>query len=144
MKISKQEVIINHSAKSIYEIVLDIEKYPEFIPWCSAARIRSKTKKNIIADLLVHYKYFQKTFTSNVTFDSNNLIIDVIYIEGPLKNLKNQWKFEKIEDKKTRVHFKIKFEFNNLIYQKISELFFDLIENKMIHSFSKRADEMLN
>ena len=144
MKISKQEVIINHPAKSIYEIVLDIEKYPEFIPWCSAVRIRSKTKKNIIADLLVNYKYFQKTFTSDVRFDSNNLIINIIYIEGPLKNLQNQWKFEKVEDKKTKVHFKIKFKFKNVIYQKITELFFDLIENKMIQSFKKRADEILN
>ena len=144
MKISKQEVIINHSAKSIYDIVLDIEKYPEFIPWCSAVQIRTKTKKNIIADLLVNYKYFQKTFTSDVRFDSNNLIIDVLYIEGPLKNLQNQWKFEKVEDKKTKVHFKIKFEFNNALYQNISEIFFDLIENKMINSFKKRADKILN
>ena len=144
MKTSKQEVIINHSAKSIYDIVLDIEKYPEFIPWCSAVQIRTKTKKNIIADLLVNYKYFQKTFTSDVRFDSNNLIIDVIYIEGPLKNLQNQWKFEKVEDKKTKVHFKIKFKFKNVIYQKITELFFDFIENKMIQSFKKRADEILN
>ena len=144
MKTSKQEVIINHSAKSIYEIVLDIEKYPEFIPWCSSVIICKKTKKNIIADLLVNYKFFQKTFTSDVRFDSNNLIINVIYIKGPLKNLRNQWRFEKVESNKTKVHFIIKFEFNNIIYQKITELFFDLIENKMIHSFKKRADAILN
>ena len=144
MKISKQEVIINHSAKSLYDIVLDIEKYPEFIPWCSAVRIRSKTKKNIIGDLLINYKYFKKTFTSDVRFDSNNLIINVIYIKGPLKDLQNQWKFERIQDKKTKVYFTIKFEFNNLVYQKISEFFFDLIKNRMIYSFKKRADEILN
>ena len=118
MKISKQEVIINHSAKKLYDIVLDIEKYPEFIPWCSSVRIRSKTKKNIIGDLLVNYKYFNKTFTSDVRFDSDNLIINVIYINGPLKNLHNEWKFEKIQDKKTKVYFTIKFEFNNFVYQK--------------------------
>ena len=144
MKASKQEVIINHPAKSIYEIVLDIEKYPEFIPWCSAVLIRSKTKKNIIADLIVQYNFFQKTFTSDVRFDSNNLIIDVIYIEGPLKNLHNHWKFEKINDKMTKVLFEIKFEFNSIIYQKITEFFFDLIKNKMIFSFKKRADKILN
>ena len=80
MKISKQEVIINHSAKSLYKIVLDIEKYPEFIPWCSAVRILSKTKKNIVGDLLVKYKFYQKKFTSDVRFNSNNLIIDVFFI----------------------------------------------------------------
>ena len=144
MKTSKQEVIIHHSAKNLYEIVLDIEKYPEFIPWCSAVLIRSKTKKNIIADLIVQYNFFQKTFTSDVRFDSNNLIIDVIYIEGPLKNLHNQWKFEKINDKMTKVLFEIKFEFKSIIYQKITEFFFDLIKNKMILSFKKRADKILN
>ena len=144
MKTSKQEVIINHSAKSIYEIVLDIEKYPEFIPWCSDVQIHSKTKKNIIADLLVKYKFFQINFTSDVRFDSNKLVINVIYIKGPLKNLQNQWKFVKIEDNKTNVLFKIKFEFKNFIYQKMTEVFFELIENKMIHSFKKRADDILN
>ena len=144
MKTSKQEVIINHSAKSIYEIVLDIEKYPEFIPWCSDVQIHSKTKKNIIADLLVKYKFFKINFTSDVRFDSNKLVINVIYIKGPLKNLQNQWKFVKIEDNKTNVLFTIKFEFKNFIYQKMTEVFFDLIENKMIHSFKKRADDILN
>ena len=144
MKTSKQEVIINHSAKSIYKIVLDIEKYPEFIPWCSDVQIHSKTKKNIIADLLVKYKFLQINFTSDVRFDSNKLVINVIYIKGPLKNLQNQWKFVKIEDNKTNVLFKIKFEFKNFIYQKMTEVFFDLIENKMIHSFKKRADDILN
>ena len=99
MKSSKQEVLINHSAKKLYDIVLDIEKYPEFIPWCSTVKIRSKDYDNIIADLLVKYKFFQKTFTSNVKFNSNKLIIDVNYIEGPLKNLQTHWKFEKIGKK---------------------------------------------
>ena len=144
MKTSKKEVIINHSAKKLYDIVLDIEKYPEFIPWCSEVRIISKTNKKIISDLLIKYKYFKKTFTSDVRFDPNSLIINVNYIEGPLKNLQNQWRFEIMQDKKTRVHFLIKFEFNNFIYQKISEIFFDLIENEMIKSFKKRADEVLN
>lgn len=144
MKTSKQEVLINHSAKKLYGIVLDIEKYPEFIPWCSAVKIRSKNFNNIIADLLVKYKFFQKTFTSNVKFNSNKLIIDVIYIEGPLKNLQTHWKFVKIEKKITKVHFQIKFEFKNMIYQKMINVFFDLIENQMINSFKKRADKILN
>ena len=94
--------------------------------------------------MLVNYKFFQKTFTSDVQFDSNELIINAIYIKGPLKNLQTEWKFEKIEEKKTKVHFIIQFEFNNILYQKMTEIFFNLIENKMIHSFKKRADEILH
>jgi len=144
MKISKQEVVIHHSAKKLYQIVLDIEKYPEFIPWCSAVKIRARKINSIKAELFVKYKVFQKTFTSNVVYDSNKLIIDVFYLEGPLKNLQTQWKFEKIEEKKTKVYFNIKFEFKNKFYQKMINIFFDLIENKFINSFKERADKILN
>jgi len=144
MKISKQEIIINHPAKKLFDIVLDIEKYPEFLPWCSSVYIHSRTKNNIIGDLFIHYNFIKKTFTSDVKFDSNNLIINIIYIKGPLKNLQNHWKFEKIQNKRTKVHFDIKFEFKNIFYQKMSEFFFDLIQNKMIQSFKKRADNVLN
>ena len=144
MKSSKQEIIINHSAQSLYEIVLDIEKYPEFIPWCSSTVICSKTDINIIADLIVEYKNFSKTFKSDVRFNKKDLIIDVIYIKGPLKNLITQWKFKKIKKNKSKVFFLIKFEFNNFFIQKLANVFFDLIENKMIDSFKKRADDILN
>tara|TARA_Y100000590_G_scaffold470018_1_gene661360 strand:- start:115 stop:549 length:435 start_codon:yes stop_codon:yes gene_type:complete len=144
MKQSKKELIINHPARSLYNIVLDIEKYPDFIPWCASSKILSKSKNNIIADLFIDYKFFKKTFSSDVKFDSKNLIIKVIYIKGPLKNLHNKWHFKKISKEKTKVFFHIQFEFKNIFYQKISEIFFDLLENKMISSFKKRADEILN
>ena len=144
MKKSKQEYIINYSAKDLYNIVLDIENYPEFIPWCSYSKINHKTNKYIIADLQIDYKFYKKTFTSKVEFDSNNLIINVKYIKGPLKNLKTNWKFKKIKKNITKVFFEIDFEFNNIIHQKIAEMFFNLIENTMIKSFIKRADKILN
>ena len=119
--------------------------------WLSA---RNNDRKWFIAILIInslgilpiYYLYNQSSILNNQfdEIDSNNLIIDVIYIKGPLKNLQNQWKFEKIDKNNTKVHFKIQFEFKNIIYQKISETFFYLIENKMINSFKKRADEILN
>ena len=118
MKKSKQEYIINYSAKDLYNIVLDIENYPEFIPWCSYSKINHKTNKYIIADLQIDYKFYKKTFTSKVEFDSNNFIINVKYIKGPLKNLKTNWKFKKIKKNIAKVVFEIDFEFNNIIHQK--------------------------
>ena len=145
MKSSEQEVIINHSAKGLFEIVLDIEKYSEYIPWCKEIKIKSRTKNEMLADMIVCYKYFlPQTFTSHVIFDSNKLIIDTHYIKGPLKNLTTQWLFKKMEMKKTKVIFNIKFEFQRLLHQKLAEFFFVLIENKMIDSFKKRADEILD
>jgi len=144
MKSSKKEIIIKHSATDLYEIVLDIEKYPEFIPWCSSSKIQKKTDKNIIADLIIEYKLFSKVFTSNVNFNKKDLTINVLYIKGPLKNIITKWKFEAIENKKTKVYFLIEFEFKNYFFQKITNIFFDLIENKMIDSFKKRADDILD
>ena len=91
MKSSKQEIIINHRAKDLYKIVLDIGKYPEYIPWCKKIIIKSKTKNEILADMIVCYKYFfPHTFTSHVIFDSNMLKISgfIAFIDFGFKNEK--------------------------------------------------------
>ena len=145
MKSSKQEIIINHRAKDLYKIVLDIEKYSEYIPWCKKIIIKTRSKNEMLADMIVCYRYFlPQTFTSHIMFDSNKLLINTNYIKGPLKDLRTEWLFKKLEIKKTKIIFIIKFEFQRLLHQKMAELFFGLIENKMIDSFKKRADEILD
>ena len=145
MKSSKQEIIINHRAKDLYKIVLDIEKYSEYIPWCKKIIIKTRSKNEMLADMIVCYRYFlPQTFTTHVMFDSNKLLINTNYIKGPLKDLSTEWLFKKLEIKKTKIIFIIKFEFQKLLHQKMAELFFGLIENKMIDSFKKRADEILD
>jgi len=145
MKFSKQEIIINHRAKDLYKIVLDIEKYSEYIPWCKKIIIKTRSKNEMLADMIVCYRYFlPQTFTSHVMFDSNKLLINTNYIKGPLKDLSTEWLFKKLEIKKTKLIFNVKFEFQRLLHQKLAELFFGLIEKKMIDSFKKRADEILD
>ena len=145
MKSSKKEIIINHSASNLYDIVLDIEKYPHFIPWCKEIIIKSKSKNKIYADMIVNYNLFSpKKFTSHVLYDSKKLIIKTKYIDGPLKNLNTKWTFIEIESKKTKINFYISFEFKKFLHQKLAEFFFNLIENTMIDSFKKRADKILN
>ena len=145
MKSSKQEIIINHRAKDLYKIVLDIERYSEYIPWCKKIIIKTRSKNEMLADMIVCYRYFlPQTFTSHVMFDSNKLLINTNYIKGPLKDLSTEWIFKKLKIKKTKIIFIIKFEFQRLLHQKIAELFFGLIEYKMIDSFKQRADEILD
>ena len=145
MKSSKQEIIIHHRARDLYKIVLDIEKYSEYIPWCKKIIIKTRSKNEMLADMIVCYRYFlPQTFTSHVMFDSNKLLINTNYIKGPLKDLSTEWIFKKLEIKKTKIIFIVKFEFQRLLHQKLAELFFGLIENKMIDSFKKRADEILD
>ena len=141
MKSSNREEIVDHDAKGLFDIVLDIESYPYFIPWCSAMRIHSKNKNEIYADMVVWYKYFMpQTFGSHVSFDKKKLAITTTYIEGPLKDLTTNWKFEEINSSKSKIIFNVNFEFKNIIHQKVAETFYPLIENKMINSFKERAD----
>jgi len=144
MKSSQQEIIINHSAKKLYNIVLDIEKYPDFLPWCSEIIIKSKSSEEILADMKVNYNYLlNQTFTSHVFFNSKKLVINTKYIKGPLKNLKTKWIFKELKQNKTKVLFNVTFEFQKYLHQKFAEFFFELIEHKMIDSFKKRADDIL-
>jgi|TARA_B100000287_G_C20570166_1_gene756218 coenzyme Q-binding protein COQ10 len=145
MKESNKSIEFNYNAKELFDIVLDIEKYPDYIPWCKKINILKKNKNSIKANMIVNYKLLPtQQFISIVTYDVKNLLIKTQYIEGPLKNLDTIWKFVKIEKNKTIVNFNIKFEFKNFFHQKISEVFFSLVENKMMESFEKRAKKILN
>jgi len=144
MKSSQQAISMNFSAIDLYNIVLDIEKYPEFVPWCNSVIIKSKSENEILADMIVSYKFFiPQTFTSHVIFNSKKLFINTSYIEGPLNDLKTEWMFNKISEKKTKIIFDLKFEFKNLVHQKMAEFLYKLIEDSMIESFKKRAKDIL-
>ena len=145
MKESNKSIEFNYNAKELFDIVLDIEKYPDYIPWCKKINILKRNKNSIKANMIVNYKLIPtQQFISIVHYDEKNLLIETKYIEGPLKNLDTIWQFVKIEKNKTIVNFNIKFEFKNFFHPKISEVFYSLVENKMMESFEKRAKKILN
>ena len=145
MKNSKREELISHSAVKLFNIVLDIESYPEYIPWCTRMVINERKKNEIYADMYVKYKFIlSQKFGSHIKFDKNNLTIETSYIEGPLEDLTTKWKFQEIDKKKSKIFFDVNFEFKNYIHQKVAETFYPLIETKMIDSFKKRADNSLD
>ena len=145
MKNSKREEVISHSAKKLFNIVLDIQSYPEYIPWCTKMVINKRSKNEIYADMYVKYRFIlSQKFGSHIKFNKNNLTIETSYIEGPLKDLTTKWKFEEIDKTKSKIFFDVNFEFKNYLHQKIAETFYPLIENKMIDSFKKRADNSLD
>ena len=144
MPTSSQKRLLNYNADDLFNIVIDIEKYPDFIPWCSEINIINKKKNQIIADLKVSYKLFNETFRSYVKYNKKNLIITVEYTEGPLESLNTNWKFSKINNKKTFVHFDINLQFKVGLFNKILNIFFKNIEEKMIDAFENRAYKILN
>ena len=145
MKNSQREEIINHSAKKLFDIVIDIERYPEYIPWCKRIIINDRKKNEIFADMYVQYKFIiVHKFGSHVIFNKEKLTIQTNYIQGPLKDLKTKWKFQEINKKRSQIIFDVNFEFKNYFHQKLADTFYPLIENKMINSFKARADSILD
>ena len=145
MKKSQRSEIVLHSAKKLFDIVIDIERYPEYIPWCTKMVVNERKKNEIFADMYVQYKLILgQKFGSHVKFDTNKLTIETNYTEGPLKDLTTNWKFDELENKKSKITFVVNFEFKNFLHQKIAETFYPLIENKMINSFKSRADSFLD
>ena len=145
MKNSQREEIVFHSAKKLFNIVIDIESYPDYIPWCTKMVVNEKKNNEIYADMFVKYKFILvQKFGSHVKFNQNKLTIKTSYIEGPLKDLKTYWTFEEINKNKSKIIFEVNFEFKNYIHQKLAETFYPLIENKMIDSFKKRANNILD
>tara|TARA_B100000795_G_C22579097_1_gene353082 strand:+ start:226 stop:669 length:444 start_codon:yes stop_codon:yes gene_type:complete len=128
--------------KQLIEMVLDIEKYPEFVPWCIEGKIHSKNESDDLitfkGDLKVGKSLLNETFSSHVSYYKEKDIIIATNLDGPLKNLKNEWKFKEINNS-TQLEFFIDFELKNPILNAIMKKSFELGLNKIAKSFEERA-----
>ncbi len=135
--------VINKKKDKLIEFVLDIEKYPEFIPFCLASKVYERKKEGdiilIIADLTIGKGPFSDTYKSDVRFNKKNDTINVTNIDGPLKHLQNNWKFVE-KDKTTEVYFDVDFEIKNKFLNLLMEKSFEFGLNKIADAFQKRAE----
>jgi coenzyme Q-binding protein COQ10 len=135
--------IINKKKDKLIEFVLDIEKYPEFIPFCLASKVYERKKEGgkilIIADLTIGKGPFSDTYKSDVRFNKKNDTINVTNIDGPLKHLQNNWKFVET-DSTTEVYFDVDFEIKNKFLNILMEKSFEFGLNKIADAFQKRAE----
>ena len=131
--------VIPHSPENLYALVLDVNAYPQFLPWCHAARIISRTDDKLTADLIIGFKFYREKFTSYVDFDSKSLAINVEYAEGPFKYLRNSWSFHPHEEG-TEIEFHVDFEFKSMVFQSVIEVFFSEAVKRMVRAFETRAD----
>ncbi len=141
-----QRTRLPYTAEQMLDLVLDIEKYPEFLPWCVGLRIRSREKLDsgelITADLAVGFKAFRETFTSRVKTDRKARQVDVDYLDGPFSYLHNCWIFEPHDDGTCTVDFSIDFEFRNRALKLAMNQVFGRAVHHMVSSFEKRASEL--
>ena len=135
------------SKKNLIDMVLDIEKYPEFVPWCLGGKIHTNLDKGntveITADLTIGKSFFRETYKSFVIYDKSNDSIQVTNIDGPLKHLENKWFFRQIDDS-SELDFHIDFELKNKILNILMIKSFDLGLKKIADAFEKRAIELFN
>jgi len=134
--------IIPCKKKQLIEMVLDIEKYPEFVPWCIEGKIKQKTESQDLivfeGDLKVGKSFLNETFSSQVSYYKEKDKVVVTNLEGPLKHLKNEWIFKDINNG-TQLEFFIDFELKNPILNSIIKKSFELGLNKIAKSFEERA-----
>lgn len=125
----------------MYDLVTDVARYAEFLPWVSAVRVRSDNPTEMVADLIVGFKAIKETFTSRVRKDRPHSVT-VDYIDGPLKFLHNEWHFRERAGGGCVVDFKVEFEFKSRMFETLAGQVFDRAVAKMTDAFVTRADAL--
>ena len=127
-----------YTPEQLFDLVADVGRYDEFLPWVSAVRIRSSSDIEVVADLIVGFNAFKERFTSRVTKERPRHIC-VDYIEGPLKYLKNEWRFDPAPDGGTNVYFSVDFAFKSRLFESLAGAMFDRALRRMTRAFEERA-----
>ena len=127
-----------YSAEQMFDLVADVARYGEFLPWVIATRVRSNSDTEMVADMVVGFKSLRESFTSRVAKDRPN-VIKVHYVDGPLSDLDNVWTFRAVDDHTCEIDFLVEFTFRNRLFEKIAGQYFDKAFRKMVEAFETRA-----
>lgn len=130
-----------YTPTQMFDLVADVSRYDQFLPWVIGVRVRSKSETGLVADLVVGFKMLRETFTSKVLLERPRHV-HVDYLEGPLKHLMNDWIFEEAPDGGTLVHFKVDFEFRSRVFEALAGAVFADALKKMIGAFEGRAQQL--
>ncbi|HEX5232333.1 MAG TPA: type II toxin-antitoxin system RatA family toxin [Bradyrhizobium sp.] len=136
---------VRHTAPQMFDLVADVERYPEFVPLCQSLKIRQRTPQPdgteiVVADMTVSFKLVRESFTSRVTLDRPNLKIRVEYLEGPFSNLENRWSFEAKSDIECDVGFYLAYEFKSRVLALLMGTMFETAFARFAAAFERRAD----
>ncbi len=130
-----------YSAEQMFDLVADVKRYGEFLPWVIATRVRSDNETEMVADMVVGFKSLRESFTSRVAKDRPREIA-VHYIDGPLSDLDNVWTFREIDASTCEIDFAVDFQFRNKMFQRLAGQYFDRAFRKMVEAFEARAKEL--
>ena len=127
-----------YSAEQMFDLVADVARYSEFLPWVAATRVRSDDGREMIADMLVGFKSLREKFTSKVD-KVRPEEIRVHYLDGPMRDLDNVWQFRALDDGSCEVDFSVRFSFRNPLFEKLAGQYVDKAFRKMVAAFELRA-----
>jgi len=134
---------VPHTPEQMFDLVADIERYPQFLPLCEALMIRSRKERDgkvlLVADMTIGYKAIRETFTTQVLLNRATLTIDVKYIDGPFRYLDNRWRFEAAGEGGCDVHFFIDYEFKSKLLGSIMGAMFERAFRMFAEAFEARA-----
>ena len=137
---------VPHTPEQMFDLVADVERYPEFLPLCEGLAVRSRKERDgkelLVADMTVGYKAIRETFTTQVLLNRAERTIDVKYIDGPFRYLDNRWRFEPKADGGCSVHFFIDYEFKSRILGALMGSMFDRAFRMFTDAFEKRAAQI--
>jgi coenzyme Q-binding protein COQ10 len=138
---------LRHSAADMFDLVADVERYPEFVPLCSSLKVRRRIEGSegvliLVADMTVAYKLIHESFVSRVTLDRPNLQVLVEYLEGPFSHLENRWTFRPTGERTCEVRFFISYEFRSRMLGLLLGSMFDLAFRRFATAFEQRADKI--
>ena len=135
-KISKE---LNYSAKQMFDLIIDIEKYPEFLPWCKSTNIYNKNSNIFYSDMEIGFNLIKEKFTSKVTVSDSKKIHSEA-IKGPFNKMNNLWEIEKISEDKCLITLNVEFDFRSFLLKNIMGKLFEAASTKMIDAFEDRAN----
>ncbi|MGF7152786.1 type II toxin-antitoxin system RatA family toxin [Novosphingobium gossypii] len=130
-----------YSAEQMFDLVADVGRYQEFLPWVVATRVKSDDGHEMIADMLVGFKALREKFTSRVEKERPR-VIRVHYVDGPMRDLDNVWTFHPVDENACDIEFDVKFTFRNPLFEKLAGQYFDKAFRKMVAAFETRASEL--
>jgi coenzyme Q-binding protein COQ10 len=138
---------VKHSASDMFDLVADMERYPEFVPLCQSMRVRRRTTggegiETAVAEMTVAYKVVRETFTTRVTLDRPNLQILVEYLNGPFSRMENRWDFHPVAERACEVEFFISYEFKSRVFAMLMGAMFDVAFRRFAEAFERRADKV--
>jgi ribosome-associated toxin RatA of RatAB toxin-antitoxin module len=137
----QKSLLIQHSAHRMYNLVTDVAKYPEFLPWCGGVEVYQSTPELMEAKININFKGVKQYFhTKNIQKSPTN--IDMTFVSGPFKKFEGRWIFTPLADDACKIEFSLRYEFSNFVLDKLIGPVFSVIANTFVNCFVKRADDL--